>query len=270
MGWQGHGSRSQVPLVDLTRLPEHVAIIMDGNGRWAELLNQPRTEGHRRGGEAVRRVVRASRRLGVKALTLYAFSEQNWGRPRGEVDTLMSLLREFILSERDEVIQNDIRLRSIGRLDRLPFAVREVLDKLVKETSYRDGMTLTLALSYGGREELVDAAKQLAEQVSEGALEPAQIDEAAVQRLLPSMDVGPVDLLIRTGGEQRVSNFLLWGAAYAELYFSETLWPDYDETDLYAAVAAYQSRERRFGRVRSQIAPATRLSENAPAPLHAG
>ena len=243
--------RDAVSLVEVRRLPGHVAIIMDGNGRWAQQLGRPRHEGHRRGSDAVRRTVRAARRLGIRALTLYAFSEQNWDRPRDEVSALMGLLREFLVSERAEILDNAIRLRAVGRVDRLPPIVREVLDPLVEESSDNGGMTLSLALSYGGREEIVDAARTLATRVARGVITPDAIDEDAVASVIPSMEVGPVDLLIRTGGEQRISNFLLWGAAYAELYFSPALWPDYLESDLYEAIAAYQARDRRFGRVSS-------------------
>ena len=243
--------RDAVSLVEVRRLPGHVAIIMDGNGRWAQQLGRPRPEGHRRGSDAVRRTVRAARRLGIRALTLYAFSEQNWDRPRDEVSALMGLLREFLLSERAEILDNAIRLRAVGRVDRLPPTVRDVLDPLVAESATGSGMTLSLALSYGGREEIADAARTLASRVASGVITPDAIDEAAVASVMPSMEAGAVDLLIRTGGEQRISNFLLWGVAYAELYFSPTLWPDYVERDLYDAIAAYQSRDRRFGRVSS-------------------
>lgn len=267
---------AHVSLVDLRRLPSHVAIVMDGNGRWAQQLGRARPDGHREGSESVRRITRASRRLGVRALTLYAFSEQNWARPRFEIDALMDLLREFLISEREELIQNSIKLRAVGRVDRLPSRVRDVLDRVAAETERYEAMTLTLALSYGGREEIADAARALAERAARGDLDPSRIDEAALERELPSMDVGPVDLLIRTGGEQRISNFVLWGAAYAELYFSHKLWPDYDEGDLYEAIAAYQSRDRRFGRVHAQsdVAGADDKSPEATqivtaTPLHA-
>jgi undecaprenyl diphosphate synthase len=244
---------ASVPHVDLRKLPRHVAIIMDGNGRWAQQLGRPRTEGHRNGSKAVRRTVRAARRLGLDALTLYAFSEQNWSRPPGEVAALMELLRDYLQSERDELIDNRIRLRAIGRLHQLPAQVREVLDPLVRDTAAFDGMTLTLSLSYGGREEIADAARQLAMAVAEGRMDAASVDEARLGAHMPSLEMGPVDLLIRTGGEQRISNFLLWGAAYAELFFSATLWPEYDAPDLYEAIAAYQTRERRFGGVPSDV-----------------
>ncbi len=241
-----------MPLVDVSRLPAHVAIVMDGNGRWAQLQGHPRTYGHRVGSDAVRRIVRASRRLGLQALTLYAFSEQNWARPQAEVEALMDLLREFLLSEREELVSNDIRLRAIGRVDRLPPRVREVLDEIIAATRDNRTMTLSLALSYGGREEIADAARILGERVARGELAPERIDEAALEALLPSMDGGAVDLLVRTGGEQRISNFMLWGAAYAELYFSAALWPDWEARDLYEAIAAYQQRDRRFGKVRAE------------------
>jgi len=253
-----------VSLVDLTRLPSHVAIIMDGNGRWAQLRGLPRPIGHREGSESVRRTVRACRRLGVRALTLYAFSEQNWHRPPAEVEALMELLREFLLSERDELLSNGIRLRAIGRRDRIPGRVREVLDRLEEETAELHEMTLTLALSYGGREEIADAARVLAGQVAKGELDPRRIDEALFDAVLPSMEVGPVDLMIRTGGEQRISNFLLWGAAYAELFFSDRLWPDWCDTDLYVAIEAFQARDRRFGRVSSEPSVESTSDELAP------
>ncbi|MDH4281810.1 MAG: polyprenyl diphosphate synthase [Myxococcales bacterium] len=236
-------------LVDVTRLPQHVAIIMDGNGRWAQARGKPRTVGHERGADAVRATMRAARRLGIPALTLYAFSEQNWDRPQLEIHALVDLLCEYLVSERDELVNNDIRLCAIGRLHKLPPRAQLRLRSLLAETEALEGMTLTLALSYGGREELVDAARAIATQARDGAIDPNQIDEATVEGLLPSMNVGPVDLLIRTGGEQRISNFLLWGSAYAELYFTDQLWPDFDANSLYYAIQAYQGRERKFGLV---------------------
>ena len=231
---------------------------MDGNGRWALHQGQLRTFGHREGSEAVRRIVRASRRLGIEALTLYAFSEQNWDRPRFEVEALMGLLKEFLLSQRDELIANGIKLRMIGRRDRLPDHVGDVLDRIVDETCELDRMTLTLALSYGGREEIADAAREIARRAASGELDPERVDERFLGNVLPSMEVGPVDLLVRTSGELRLSNFLLWSTAYAELYFTDRLWPDFDESDLYEAIAAYQARDRRFGRVASSATEETR------------
>ncbi len=246
-------------LVDVSRLPQHVAIIMDGNGRWAQARGKPRTAGHERGADAVRDIMRATRRLGIPALTLYAFSEQNWDRPRGEVDALVDLLCEHLVSERDELIDNEIRLSAIGRLHKLPSRARERLHSLMNETAQYDGMTLTLALSYGGREELVDAVRALAHRVADGTIDADTIDEATLARRLPSMKVGPVDLLIRTGGEQRISNFLLWGSAYAELHFTEELWPDFGVNSLYYALGCYQKRERRFGLVPDECEPAEAL-----------
>lgn len=239
--------------VEAKNLPRHVAIIMDGNGRWAEQRGLPRAEGHRRGSEAVRRIVRASRRLGIEALTLFAFSEQNWARPAMEVQLLMSLLREFLLSEREEILGNGIRLRAIGDLSRLPPEVRNVLDPLRQESTSNGAMTLTLALSYGGREEIADAARDLARAVAAGTLSPEAITPELMQSKIASVAVGDPDLLIRTGGELRISNFLLWGAAYSELHFSPALWPDFDSEDLYKAVSAFQQRERRFGLTGGQV-----------------
>lgn len=236
-------------LVDAGGLPQHVAIIMDGNGRWAQARGKPRTEGHERGADAVRATMRAARRLGIPALTLYAFSEQNWDRPQREIDALVELLCECLVTERSELVDNEIRLRAIGRLHKLPPRAQRRLRSLVAETAPYDGMTLTLALSYGGREELVDAAREIARRARDGEVDPRDVDQATVEALLPSMNVGPVDLLIRTGGEQRISNFLLWGSAYAEFYFTDELWPDFDVNSLYCAIHAYQGRQRRFGLV---------------------
>lgn len=235
--------------VEAKNLPSHIGIIMDGNGRWAQLRGRERVEGHREGSKAVRRIVRAARRLGVRALTLYAFSEQNWARPELEVDALMQLLREFLLSERDEILENGIRLNAIGNLGRLPAVVRTVLDPLRKDSATRDEMTLTLALSYGGREEIANAARELAREVAAGTLRPEDVTEHALHARMPSLAVGDPDLVIRTGGERRISNFLLYGLAYAELHFADVLWPDFTEDDLYEAIASFQRRERRFGLV---------------------
>ena len=222
---------------------------MDGNGRWATSLGEARTFGHREGSASVRRIVRACRRLGVEALTLYAFSEQNWDRPRIEVDALMALLKDFLITEREELNANGIRLRMVGRRHRLPDDVGDVLDAIAEETADLTRMTLTLALSYGGREEIADAAQEIARRAASGELDPELVDTRFFGAVLPSMEVGPVDLLIRTSGELRVSNFLLWATAYAELYFTDALWPDFDEVQLYKAIETYQARERRFGRV---------------------
>jgi len=240
-----------VTRIDLRRLPRHIAIIMDGNGRWAQQQGLLRTLGHREGSESVRRAVRTCRRLGVDALTLYAFSEQNWERPQIEVDALMHLLEEFLVSEREELLARGIRLRSIGRRHRLPDRVRGVLESVMEDTKRCDRMTLTLALSYGGREEIADAAREIARRAATGELDPDNVDVRSFGNVLPSMENGPVDLLIRTSGELRLSNFLLWSTAYAELYFTDRLWPDYAEADLFEAIGAYQMRDRRFGRIAS-------------------
>ena len=236
-------------LVDVSRLPQHVAIIMDGNGRWAQRRGKARTAGHERGADAVRKTMRCARRLGIPALTLYAFSEQNWDRPPHEIDALVELLCDCLLSERAELVDNEIRLNAIGRLHKLPQRAHQRLSMLMQETAHFNGMTLTLALSYGGREELIDATRKMVNKIVRGELTSDQIDERTFERELSSMELGPVDLLIRTSGEQRISNFLLWGAAYAELYFTDTLWPDFDANSLCCAVADYQARERRFGLV---------------------
>jgi undecaprenyl diphosphate synthase len=242
-------------LVEARNLPSHVGIIMDGNGRWAQLRGLPRAAGHKEGSQAVRRIVRGARRLGLKALTLYAFSEQNWARPDEEVDALMLLLREFLLSERDEILDNGIRLNAIGNLGRLPSLVRAVLDPLRRASEDGSGMTLTLALSYGGREEIATAARELAEEVRAGRIDPSEVTPESLRSRMPSLAVGDPDLVIRTGGERRISNFLLYGLAYAELHFADVLWPDFDVADLHEAVASYQARERRFGLVGKPAAP---------------
>jgi len=243
-------------VVEARNLPNHVGIIMDGNGRWAQLRGEARQRGHREGSAAVRRVVRAARRLGLRALTLYAFSEQNWARPEDEVDALMELLRDFLLSERGEILGNGIRLNAVGNVGRLPAVVRAVLDPLRKESESNDQMTLTLALSYGGREEIVAAARELARRVESGEIKSDEVTESALHGLMPSLSVGDPDLIIRTGGERRISNFLLYGLAYAELHFADVLWPDFEAEHLYEAIASYQSRERRFGLVGKAVAPA--------------
>ena len=222
-------------------LPRHVAIIMDGNGRWAEQRGLPREEGHREGAESVREVTRTARRLGVGALTLYAFSAENWGRPEPEVEALMGLLAQFLEAEREEMMQNGIRLRAVGELERLPEPVRAKLAAVRAETAGNAGMTLTLALSYGGRQELVAAAQKAA--AARGPALTAEDLEAA----LWTAGLPDPDLIVRTSGERRISNFLLWQCAYAELYFTETLWPDFRGRELCLAIADYQGRQRRFG-----------------------
>ncbi|RMG14020.1 MAG: isoprenyl transferase [Deltaproteobacteria bacterium] len=234
-------------------VPDHVAIIMDGNGRWAEERGRPRLAGHSEGARSVRAVTRTARRIGVRALTLYAFSAQNWARPPEEVEGLMDLLRDYLIDEREELLDNDIRLEAVGELDRLPARVREPLDALRAETARCATMVLTLCLSYGGREEIVAAARHLAREVARGALAPEGIDAAAFAAALWTGDLPEPDLIIRTSGEKRLSNFLLWGSAYAEMIFTPTLWPDFRETDLLQCIREYQRRERRFGRITAQL-----------------
>ena len=228
-------------------LPRHVAIIMDGNGRWAQARGLPRVAGHREGAAAVRSVTRAARRLGLEALTLYAFSMQNWSRPADEVEALMLLLVEFLEKEQQELLDNAIRLNAIGDLARLPPRVGERLAAVRRATAGGQAMTLTLALSYGGREELVHAAQV-------AAASGLPIDEAALAAGLWTAGLPELDLLVRTSGERRISNFMLWQAAYAELYFTDTHWPAFNERELLLAVADYQGRERRFGLTGEQVA----------------
>jgi len=228
---------------------------MDGNGRWARERGRPRWEGHREGAKSVRDLVTASRRLGLKALTLYAFSEQNWARPAEEVSALMMLLQDYIVSERDTLLNNKIRFRAVGRVSRLPVHLLRLVEDLTAMSASNEGMTLTICLSYGGREEVADAAQELARKVARGELSPEQITEDAISEVLPSQSVGPVDLMVRTGGEYRISNFLIWAGAYAELYFSPKLWPEYGSRDLYEAIHFFQQRNRRFGLVENVQGP---------------
>jgi undecaprenyl diphosphate synthase len=240
-------------MFDPSKLPRHVAIIMDGNGRWAQENGLPRVEGHRQGAKAVREVVRAARETGLRALTLYAFSAQNWQRPLEEVATLMQLLRDYVLEERAEIMDNDIRLCAIGELDRIPAFARDPLDALVRDSAGNRGMTLCLALSYGGRESIVAAARALAESLASGEISAQEITEEKLTSSLQTAGLPQLDLLVRTSGEERLSNFLLWEAAYAELYFTETFWPAFGKPELYQALESFHGRERRFGRTREQI-----------------
>lgn len=219
---------------------------MDGNGRWAERSNLPRIEGHRQGAESVRQVTRAARAVGIGRLTLYAFSEQNWGRPMAEVAALMQLLREYLIDERAEIMDNNIRLTTLGNTSRLPEYVRGPLETLMNDSASNDGMELCLALSYGGRDEIAAAVQRIAQRVAAGEIEPDAIDKGLLHETIAVADV---DLIIRTSGEQRLSNFLLWQSAYAELYFTDRLWPEFGKAELMEALSAYQRRERRFGLV---------------------
>jgi undecaprenyl diphosphate synthase len=230
-------------------LPRHVGIIMDGNGRWAAQRGLPRLEGHRKGSDSVREVTRAARRLNLPALTLYAFSAQNWSRPPDEVSGLMDLLRDYLLRERPEIMDNGIRLHAIGALDQLPPRVREPLEELRRDSANNNDMILTLALSYGGREEIIEMVRRIAAE----KLAPEEIDATAIEKRLWTAGLPPLELVVRTSGEVRVSNFLLWQLAYAEIHLTETLWPDFGELDLLLALEDFQHRERRFGKTSAQV-----------------
>jgi undecaprenyl diphosphate synthase len=245
--------------IDPARLPEHIAIIMDGNGRWAGRRFLPRVAGHKAGVGPVRVTAETCARLGVKVLTLYAFSVENWKRPRHEVETLWRLLRYYLKQELPTLQKNDIRMQVIGRADALPREVRRELDATVDATSSNRGMVLNLAINYGGRAELVDAVKAL---VADGV----EIDEAAISARLYTAGMPDPDLLIRTSGEMRVSNFLLWQIAYAELYVTETLWPDFTRTELLRAILDYQKRDRRFGGIREVLPLEASVLEPAVVP----
>ena len=243
------GAATQLSDKALAVLPAHVAIIMDGNGRWAKERSLPRVEGHRRGAESVRSVLRTAARLGVKYLTLYAFSVENWNRPQGEVDTLMKYLAHYLKSEQREMNDNNVKLQAIGQTSRLPKFVRDQLEATRESLSQNTGTTLTLALSYGGRTELVDAVRGIAEKARDGEIDPAKISEQTISGHLYTSDMPDPDLLIRTSGEMRVSNFLLWQISYAELVVTDRLWPDFGEPEFCAAMEEFAGRNRRFGKV---------------------
>ena len=235
-------------------LPRHVGIIMDGNGRWAQLRGQPRLAGHRAGAESVRDITRAAREIGLEALTLYAFSSQNWARPVDEVSGLMELLREFLIDERSEILDNGIRLEALGDVERLPALVREPLEELRGASAGNSKMTLTLALSYGGRESITRAAAAAARDIAAGTLRADQLDADKLGSYLPTAKLPPLDLLIRTSGEQRISNFMLWEVAYAELMFVDVLWPEFRRGHLQDCLRMFGERERRFGLTSAQLA----------------
>jgi undecaprenyl diphosphate synthase len=245
------GSRDEFLLRQVVagRLPSHVAIIMDGNGRWAARRNQPRVAGHRAGAEAVRAAVDTSARLGIPYLTLYAFSTENWKRPRLEVEALMGLLREFLRKEVRSLKQNNIRFQTIGREQSLQPAVRREIDYARRETEACTGTVLTVALSYSGRTEIVHACRELVKELIAVARDPQGLTEDDIERHLFTAGLPDPDLLIRTSGELRVSNFLLWQIAYSEIYVTETLWPDFRRADMFEAIIEYQKRERRYGNV---------------------
>ena len=230
-------------------LPTHVAIIMDGNGRWAKQRGLPRIEGHRVGAESARAVIRAAGELGIKYLTLYAFSVENWNRPKDEVDKLMKYLIHYLKTETPELNKNNVRLEVIGQIYRLPENVQEHLKKSMHTLSRNNGLTLVMALGYSGRMEIIEAVRHLAAEVKQGLIEPADIDERILAQHLWTRNIPDPDLLIRTSGEMRLSNFLLWQVSYAELVVTPTLWPDFRKAELYAALEEYAQRHRRFGGV---------------------
>ncbi len=240
--------------IDREKLPKHIAMIMDGNGRWAKQHNKPRVFGHRNGVKAVREVTEAAAEIGIDYLTLYAFSTENWSRPKGEVDALMRLLVETLNKEVATLNKNKIRLDAIGNLDLLPPRTHKALLQGMESTRDNDRMTLVLALNYSGKWDLVQAARQLANEVKEGTLDPDTISEVDMARALSTANIPDPELLIRTSGERRLSNYLLWQLAYAELYFTPVFWPDYRKNHLYEAIIDFQRRERRFGKISEQLA----------------
>jgi len=229
--------------------PQHIAVIMDGNGRWARKRLLPRVMGHRAGTRATRRIVEACGELGVKYLTIYVFSSENWERPLPEVTALMDLLVEMIHQEVEDLMKNNVRLKALGNLSKLPARTLQELEWGIEKTKDNTGLTLNLAVSYGGREEIVDACRHIAAEVKQGRLEPDAIDESQIARHLYSPEIPDPELLIRTGGDMRISNFLLWQIAYTELYVTPVLWPDFGKDDLVKAIEAYHGRQRRFGKV---------------------
>jgi undecaprenyl diphosphate synthase len=238
------------------KLPSHIAVIMDGNGRWAKLHGKPRVFGHKNGVVSVREITEAAAELGISYLTLYAFSTENWSRPQLEVNALMALLVETIKKELNTLHKNNIRLHAIGDLSRLPEKTRSALQEAIDATSCNDRMTLILALNYSSRWEIVEAAKALAQKVRDGLISSENIDAEMFSRHLTTASVPDPELLIRTSGEYRISNFLLWQSAYAEFYFTQVLWPDFRKDDLYRAIIDFQNRERRFGKISEQLTSA--------------
>ena len=237
--------------LDTTRIPRHIAIIMDGNGRWATEKGKPRSYGHQAGVDTVRRITSECTRLGVKYLTLYTFSTENWNRPADEVAALMGLV---LSSLEDEIfMKNNVRFRVVGDMKRLPEAVQQKLQETMDHTAANTAMTMVVALSYSSRWEITEAARAIAQKVKEGVLDPAEISEGTVEEHLATAFMPDPDLLIRTGGEQRISNYLLWQIAYSELYFCDTFWPDFSEADLQKAILSFQNRQRRFGKTEAQV-----------------
>jgi undecaprenyl diphosphate synthase len=239
--------------IDLARLPHHVAVIMDGNGRWAKEHGKPRIFGHRNGVKAVREITEAAAEIGVPFLTLYAFSTENWNRPALEVNALMDILVSTIREELETMNKNNIRLGVIGDIDRLPSLTRKALLEGIEKTKNNTRMTLTLALNYSARWEITEAMRKVTKLATEGHLNPSDVNETLVSSMLATAQMPDPELLIRTSGEHRISNFLLWQIAYTELYFSDVYWPDFEREDFYAAIIDYQHRERRFGKISEQL-----------------
>ena len=235
------------------RLPHHVAVIMDGNGRWAKQKGKIRIFGHKNGVESVRQTIEAAAEIGIDVLTLYAFSTENWNRPKSEVDALMNLLVSSLKNELPSLQKNDIKLNAIGDLDKLPQKAFKGLHAVIEATENNKRMVLNLALSYGSRNEILEAVKQISKKVVNNELEIENIDEKTINNHLYTFSLPDVDFMIRTSGEQRISNFLLWQSAYAEFYFTETLWPDFKKEDFYKAIESYQKRERRYGKTSEQV-----------------
>lgn len=244
---------SLIDNIDHNRLPAHVAIIMDGNGRWAKARGLERGEGHREGVSSIRRVVEAASKISIPYLTLYAFSTENWSRPTDEVNGLMDLMVYAITRETDALKKNNVRIRCIGDMDRLPEHARGALEECIQDTKNGTGLTLILALSYSSKWEIVEATRRIVSEVMQGSLKENDITEELIDQHLTTRGIPDPDLLVRTGGEQRISNFLLWQCAYSEFYFTETYWPDFGEEDFFHAVIDYQGRERRFGKTSEQV-----------------
>lgn len=239
--------------INANKVPSHVAVIMDGNGRWAKQKGKPRVFGHKNGVKAVRQTIDAAGNAGVKALTLFAFSTENWNRPKAEVKTLMTLLLTSLKKEASELDKNNIKLQVIGNLESIPASVLKGLNKVIELTKNNDALTLTIALSYGSREEIVNAVKNISKKIVNKELSLEEIDENILNNHLYTFTLPDVDLMIRTSGEKRISNFLLWQIAYAELHFTDVLWPDFSKDDFYNALLEYQNRERRYGKTSDQI-----------------
>lgn len=239
--------------LDRDRLPKHVAVIMDGNGRWAKRQGLPRIMGHRRGVDTLKDLLRCCRDWGVQALTAYAFSTENWGRPLEEVDFLMTLFERVLRQELREMMKENVRIRFIGNLDALPTSLQAEIERSMLETKDNQGICFSVATNYGGRQEIVRACQTIAAQIKQGLIQPDEVDERLFEQHLYTTGICDPDLLIRTSGEMRLSNFLLWQAAYAELYVTDTLWPDFDRQEFHRALVSYQQRERRFGKVGNKV-----------------